>query len=173
MTAKTDRLARELASLFVKYSLADWRPLIDELRRSGSYRPLADGIEQLTQVKVKQATKVRTRSKKKGASIPSAGQYGPIAEELQPLRAALVSKRILHSPSELRMAAEAAGMKADLPSDRPEAIRRLLAHLESLSGPVRNSALSKMAEIGRQSKTDQGLEFERWAALIMRSKGDR
>ena len=68
------------------------------------------------------------------------------------------------------MASETLGMKDDLPTDRREAIKRITNYLASLPREALSSNISKLAGSRPSTKPDQGSEFERWAALIMRSK---
>src|SRR5690349_18261776 len=111
MSRKTDRLVKDIAELFVRYSLADWSPVIYELSKTGNHKGLAEAIE----AKLNEISKLRRTPripKKRKRGSPAKTRPVPLEKlhpELDLFRDALMARRVLPTSHDLRMAAEAIG----------------------------------------------------------------
>jgi hypothetical protein len=171
MTKKTERLVKDVAALFAKYSVPDWQPILEELQRTGSYAPLADAIRDHAELAARapKPRRARVKSAKSRSTARRPAKVG-VAPELEVFRDAMIARRILSGSAELRAAADAIGIKDDLPANRRQSVDLIVRHLASLPNDAQLSALRCLAASAGRVKTDQGAEYERWAALIMRPK---
>jgi hypothetical protein len=173
MTAKTDRLVKDLAALFVKYSLSDWQPLLSEMRLTGEPNSqLVAAIEAHLARGMKAKKPMRRVRRKtpasKGRSTKPVGKE--LDRSLEPLRTALLNREILATSQELKSAAASIGIKDPIPSERRDAVKAILEHLRALPEDAMRSSLSKLKSTAYSSKPDHSSEFERWVTLIMRPR---
>lgn len=168
MTNKTERLIKDLAILFVKYSVSDWKPILSVMSAGGAHSALVRAIER----QLETTSKARVKRPKPKAQKRDARQTeivsGPeTSPQLRTFEEALIAKRALPTARDLRMGAELLGIKEDLPADRRRGITKIIAHLTPLGHEALTTALARVAEAHIGSQHDRGAEYARWAALIM------
>ena len=127
MTPKQQRLVRDLATLFVKYDLKDWDIVLRELRDSKSMERvgLANLIEELVNVPVSAAA----RRKPVKVSVRGKRKVVPLPQQLAAFKTAIGNRELLASQAELRDFAVSLGYKENLPTNRQDAIDRVVSFL--------------------------------------------
>ena len=166
MTSRTPALIKDLAQLFVKYRLADWAPVIEELERGGR-SSVARAVEHIVVLAQAKTPRRRTSpARKKRTSAPSA------VPELRSDRAAvltrindeLTARSLLPAIGELRSAILALGLKRQTAATRPEAIRAIVEHLNSVEDARFEAALATL--VRKANENQQGDEYRRWFTII-------
>lgn len=165
---RSESLVKELAALFVKYSLRDWQPVIDELLESGSRNSkIARAIEELGSVRPKVKRDVVKRAKKISPALKLRPTHKAI---LKPLWQALLDRKVLGTARDLRSFHLAAGVKAAFPASRQKAIELLIHHLNQLSEP---DFQATMALLGRHRSLDErgfNEDYRRWFEIIFKGE---
>lgn len=178
MSIKTEALIRDLASLFVKYRLSDWAPVLDELERRGGSAGISEAIQRHAD-EAKPVAPARLRAKKKPAvkrrvAQPKVDQLelqprfkGPNAETVEKLRDALISKRVLPSLPNLKAVQAVLGIKVTGSNRREALIAILTQYLDGLGGPAFQKALQAIARYEERNAPGAEADYDRWFQLII------
>jgi hypothetical protein len=175
MAKSSDALIRDIAKLFVRYELSEWRPVLDSLRMGGeAQRQIADAIEAISAVRPPRKPKAAPRRSNKEALISGddilASTPEPRRGALEDLVVALVKKRVLPRAVDLREAHLAVGGKGALPKERQQAVRALIAFLADLSDDRFSAALESIWHGTSIPKSDLQHDYRRWFSMIYGSK---
>ncbi|WP_343864230.1 hypothetical protein [Caenispirillum bisanense] len=147
--------------MFVKYSLDDWRFVLDMLRQGGpEHAEFAVAIEQLAK---QRPSKVRSerRPDDRAATFLSEveGSRGTVLRELY---SNLKSKKLAPKLADLRDIYLRTGGKDKLPQRRDDAIYEVLLHMARLPEDVLASSVQELCERDRDLKN----EYSRWFDII-------
>lgn len=165
---KTAALVRDLARLFVKYDLNDWRPIIDALRgATAEYQPLATAITEFcAQPRPARRTQSKANAKKRSDAddlLAELKQSDPRrAEVLKSLYNRLALKQIAPTVAELEELCTQIGIPDRLPRRREDVVVAVLRYLASLSDDV---FLSTLAQIPEKYRNLQD-EYRRWFHIM-------
>lgn len=167
MSSRTAALVRDIAALFAKYRLDDWKPVIDELE-AGGRASIATAIRLLAEESPARKTPRRTKATKprRPARPPELAFRPDRSEVLTRLQSELVSKELLRSIGHLRLAFAAVGLKESSPARREDMVRALLTHLNTVPDDRFEPALRAVAS--EAEKVAPGTDYERWFELIGR-----
>lgn len=175
MTAKTQALVKEVAALFVKYSLADWAPLIEELENGGrgkiaqSIRTIIATPKAQTRTKPTAARSSAKRPAKKPSPATSVA-FSPERDKfLEPLLRALKGRVVAPSAHDMRELYLAIGIKDAYPKRREEAAEAIALRLDTLPDAQFKKILADL--IGQDDENDQQSDdYARWFNLIVEPK---
>lgn len=177
MTARTQALVKDVAALFVKYSLADWSPLIEELEKGGRGK-IAEAVGELAATprapararpKAKPAKSVAKKPAK--AVQPSAGTgFSPArAQFLEPLLRALKTRVVAPTAHDMRELYLAIGIKDAYPKRREEAVEAVILRLDQLPEPQFRKILTDI--VGQDDEVARPADdYARWFNLILEPK---
>lgn len=163
---KSQALIRDIARLFIKYKLSDWRIVIDALRDGGSeYDAIADAIANLT---------VKPRAYSKRKNRPGAAQFfnelkktdAQKAEMLIGLYERFNNKTLAPQLADLREFCIDLGVKESTPKRREDLVLFVLRHLETLSDDALRSSL-EMIPVRDRNYQD---EYNKWFQMIYTSR---
>ncbi|WP_242121933.1 hypothetical protein [Sphingomonas lacusdianchii] len=173
MTTKSEALIRDLAALFVKYRLSDWKPLLAELEQRGGSAALAKAISQHAARASTPAKRVKTKAvpPRSAAAKPVELDLeprftGPHAATIDELRDAMVSKRSFPLMPDLKAAITALGIKGPLNGRRDVLVMTLTEHLDRLEPAAFEAALRNLARQEERSQPDTVPAYDRWFDLI-------
>ena len=160
-------LVRDLAKLFVKYNLQDWRVILDALSHGGpELGLLRENIEALAK-----SGKVRARrraSPRTNAALKALEGEDPQRHKiLTAIYEKLKSKEILSTMPEIREYCSKVGIKDKISGGREAAIKLIIIHLSL-------AELDKIEDIfSYQAKPDRDLldEYRNWFDMIYSKKG--
>lgn len=185
MSSKTEALVRDLASLFVKYRLSDWAPILDELEHRGGSDKLVDGIRRHAE-DARSATaapsgatrKLVGKTGRSGAAKPKMAPQlelgprftGPHAVTVEQLCQALVSKRSLSTLRSLKAVYATLGVKSVGGSRREALIANLTKHLDQLDSVSFEKALRNVAREEERNAPGSVADYDRWFQLITARK---
>lgn len=177
MTARTQALVKELAALFVKYSLADWAPLTDPLSAAGR-DDLADAVRDLASTPRAPARKAKVKArpgaKSKSNSAPKPGQTGIVVSEdraryLTPLYRALKAREAAPSAADIRELYLSIGIKQPYPKRREDVVDAIVQELDRLPDAQFLKSLKRIAKDDEHS-AKSGDDYGRWFNLILETK---
>lgn len=157
--------------MFVKYSLRDWKPLIDEMRvNSPGYQALAEAIELLLTKPQRRVVKrkAKTAAKAKQPRLPLVS--GARAELLDPLLRALNERRLAPAANDLRAIYINVGLKDKFPATRSVAIELLIKHMDKLPEEAFRSAIADIGRYKREGEDSLGDEYQRWFEMIFKAQ---
>lgn len=177
MTAKTQALVKELAALFVKYSLADWAPVADQLSAAGR-DDLAKAVRELASTPKaparKSKVKVRPGAKSKWTSGPKPALSGIVisderARYLMPLHRALKAREAAPSAADIRDLYLFIGIKQPYPKRRDDVVDAIVQELDRLPD---TQFLKSLREIVKDDEplAKSGDDYRRWFNLILETK---
>ena len=158
-------LVRDIARLFVKYDLADWRVIIDSLRNRGAdYNAIAQAVEDLAS---------KSENSRRLKSQPSAERFLADLSTADPKKAKLLkglyerlmNKELAPRLADLRELCLRLGIKDKLPAKRDGAVMYVLRHLATLSEEALVSALKEMPVDDRDLQD----EYNKWFKMIYTS----
>lgn len=178
MVRKTEALVRDLAKLFVRYDLADWKPILDELGPGGRAQSrIAAAIEGLSLIAEGGREKVPSRSnpKRKRVAVDRSLLVKATPERrgaLEDLAEGLLARKVLPRAPDVRAAYIAGGGKGPLPKDRPAAVGALLALLIEMSDGRFSEALEAIWRSSHLPETNLKHDYARWFSIIYRATGD-
>lgn len=165
--AGTSRLIKDLASLFVKYKLSDWEPLLRELRGgSAVHDELARAIEK-TLATASSSPKPRAKAKE---SLKRSSRYQVSSTRsriLGPLQEGLQSRRVLPSINALREAARQVGAKPSDTTKRNELISELIMHLDQVPNERLWSLMQVITKFKPSSRENLEEDYFRWCSVIL------
>ena len=164
MNEAHEALIRDIARLFLKYGLEEWKAVILLLQRGGpDHALIAKAIVDL-QAKVTQRP---TRAKPTRSDKRAAFELPPDrAEVLGELAQAMEKRELLPSAASFREIFVRAGGKGILPKKRDAAIRMLVEHLAALPNDAYSLAMREIAVSKGVSGGDMRREYSRWFSLI-------
>lgn len=177
MTARTQALVKELAALFVKYSLADWSPLTDQLSAAGR-DDLADAVRELASTPKAPARKAKPKprpgAKSKPASTLKPALAGIVfsnsrARYLEPLHRALKAREAASSAAAIRELYLSIGIKQPYPKRREDAADAIVQELDRLPDAQFFRSLKRIAKDDELS-AKSGDDYRRWFNLILETK---
>jgi hypothetical protein len=162
---KQRELVRDLAKLFVKYDLADWRVVIDALRRGGAeYDALRQAIEHLVS-KPKAGGRPRRQPGAERLLAELEERDPRRAEVMKGLHAHLKAKKLAPRLSDLRELCLRLSVKDALPNRREDAVLFILEHLVSLDEKDLMLALEQIPASDRNLQD----EYNKWFQMIYTS----
>lgn len=173
MTAKTQALIKEVASLFAKYSLADWLPLIEELEK-GERGQLAVTVRELAstpRVSARPKGKAKKPATKKAAKpvvrAPAATTFSAERTKfLEPLLRALKGRVVAPTAHDMRELYLAIGIKDAYPQRRDAAAEAITRQLDRMPDEQFRKILSDI--VGPEDEDDhRGDAYSRWFNLIL------
>lgn len=171
MTGKTQALVKEVAGLFVKYSLADWAPLIEELERGGR-GPLSMAVRDLaaTPRAPARAKSKTVRAKSKTVKFaPPAAAISFSAERtkfLEPLLRALKARVVAPTAHDMRELYLSIGIKAPYPKSRDAVAEAVAMRLDVMPEAQFRKVLTDI--VGMEEETDRRSDdYARWFNLIL------
>lgn len=159
---RNQALIRDIARLFVKYDLKDWRVVIDALRKGGpEYNAIGEAIGAL-------ATKPRASGKPK--KQPGAERFLTELRETDPRKAEvlkglydrLTNKDVAPKLADLRELCLHLGVKDSLPKRREDAVLFVLRHFATLNDDALVSALEQIPPKDRNLQD----EYNKWFKII-------
>jgi hypothetical protein len=183
-SSRTDALIRDIAQLFVKYPSAVWQSVVDQLARGGdtqnqitdAIRTLIAEAERVKNSAIKQPIRQKNRIKsrtggKKANTLAVSAKSEPAlifsqqrSETLNALHEAIMERRLLPIPADLREVFLKSGGKGDLPKTRKAASLTLLSHLDTVSEDIFNLILIFLRDSG--NNPDDTETYSRWFKLI-------
>jgi hypothetical protein len=166
MMDKQRELVRDLAKLFVKYDVADWRIVIGALRKGGpEYDAIRRAIEDLAS-KPRAGGRLR---KQPGAErlLAELQERDPRrAEVLRGLHARLTAKTLAPRLADLRELCLRLSEKDVLPNRREDAVLFILRHLSNMNEEDLVFALEQVPAKDRNLQD----EYNRWFHMIYTSQ---
>lgn len=160
--SEKDKLARDIARLFVKYDLKTWSDLLKTLSTDEfAASEIRTHIEQFAQAARRhkpKANRLRSESIKKKLEALEPEKARPLFNLYQSLR----DKELFPKMQHLREFAFAIGMKESLPSKRDQSIRLIVEHLSSLGVELMLERLKHA--VSRQTDFDK--DYESWFKII-------
>lgn len=168
---------KELAALFVKYSLADWAPLTDQLSAAGR-NDLADAVRELASTpraparKAKPKTRGGTQSKPASTLKPSPTSIAlseSRARYLEPLHRALRTREAAPSAAAIRELYLSIGIKQPYPKRREDVADAIVQELDRLTDAQFFKSLKRIANDDALS-AKSGDDYRRWFNLILETK---
>ena len=173
MTPKSRALIKDVAGLFVKYSLADWSPLIKELE-TGGRSELAEAIRELaaTPRKSPRPKPKLTRRPAKGVAKKPATQAAirfsdERAEFLTPFLRALKARVVAPTAHDLRELYLSIGIKEPYPKRRDEAAEAIVMRLDKLTHAQFRKTLEEVVGQDDEDQADAN-DYARWFELIVK-----
>ncbi len=176
MSNKTESLIRDLATLFVKYRMVDWKPVISELEERGGSPALAEAIRrQVERAYSTTAAKKKAKSKAgpKRVVVVTPPELeleprfsGPNALTIDELRDAMISKRSFPAMSDLKAANTALGIKGPSTSRRDVLVTTLTEYLDGLEPEAFEKALRILAREEERNQSGTIPAYDRWFDLI-------
>jgi hypothetical protein len=165
---RSETLVKELASLFVKYNLRDWQPVIDELLEGGPRNSkIAHAIEELGSVRPKAKRGAGKRAKAVSPALKLRPTHKAI---LKPLWQALLDRKVLGTARDLRSFHLAAGVKAAFPASRQRAIELLIHHLNQLSEPDFQATMTLLSRHRSSDESGFSEDYRRWFEIIFKGE---
>jgi hypothetical protein len=165
MMNKQRELIRDLAKLFVKYDLTDWRIIIDALRKGGSeYDALRQAIEHLAS-KPEPGSRPRKQAGAERLFAELEERDPRKAEVLTELHARLTAKKLAPRLADLREVCLRLSLKDNLPNRREDAVLFILRHLVSLNEEELVFALKQIPAKDRNLQD----EYNKWFQMIYTS----
>lgn len=159
---KQHELVRDLAKLFVKYDMNDWRVVIDILRKGGpEYETLIRAIEELS-TKRGAARKAAQRPRTDRLLEELAESNPRRAELLKGLMEKLESKALAPRLADLRELCLGLGIKETLPKRREDAIAFVLKQFAEMPDDALYRALEQIPARDRDLQD----EYNRWFRMI-------
>jgi len=165
---KNEALVRDVARLFLKYDLEDWRSFLGMLRESGpDYDLICGAIEEIASKRGKQSREVKTKTSSAANRLP---------KDIDDTRALLLSKvqNEISSKSdqwslgELRNVYLRSGGKDPLPAKKRDAIRAFILRLARLP----NDVFSKSVQGILDRNTNLQEEYSKWFQMIYGPAGN-
>lgn len=171
MTAKSQALIKEIAALFVKYSLADWSPVINELENGGRGK-IAEAVRDLASVSAPSRPKPITKQKSPAKQAPSKSVANLInfsaerSKYLEPLLQAMKKRVVAPTTSDMRELYFAIGIKNAFPKRREEAAEAIALRLDKLPDEQFQKIIAEVERLdnGVEQRPD---DYERWFKLIL------
>jgi len=173
--SKYQALVQDIARLFVKYNLSDWRVVLDQLRSGGDdHIALAQAIENIyLQEKKGGGIKKPASRKSPGKTTSSYDQISNVnfnIDDIEPARvdvlrklyAHFVERKSAHKVAELRGIYIASGGKGRFPIKRQDAIDVILRHVALLPEDEFRKYVSVLFEKG----SGTGGEYAEWFSMI-------
>lgn len=171
MTAKSQALIKEIATLFVKYSLADWSPVIKELENGGRSK-IAEAVRDLASVYTPPRPKQNSRQKnlaKKASNKPTTTSINFSTERskyLEPLLQAMKRRIVAPTTSDMRDLYFAIGIKDAFPKRREEAAEAIVLRLDKLPDAQFQKILAEVERQGDEVE-QRADDYGRWFKLIL------
>jgi hypothetical protein len=173
---KADALLRDLAALFIKYSLSEWHFVLEELRDGGKIqRDIAKAIEEIYDIKQRSLAKGRELDNKpvRRDKVNAAAKFINIAN-IDPNRApivlglieALQNRRLLPTAGGIRDIYSSLGGKGSVPEKRDAAIRFIVSFIAQLPTEQFERALKAVVEHKGSANENLRGDYSRWFDII-------
>jgi hypothetical protein len=163
---KTHLLVNDLARLVLKYSLADWLPVLEEIAAGGVARKrLRDVVFELVR-EVHEVPPKRRVARKSTAkrNVPARPRRSFFATEAARV---IDDREVVPTLGHLRELAFALGMKAALPSSRDRATDTVVDYLDTLPEHQQELTTELLRRLKNTKRQDARRDYQRWFSVIL------